>query len=149
VLVTASPKRLAGDVGSIRGTTNNMAAGVGTALASALLVGVLGTSLHRELVHNPVIPIQLKREINLDNVPFISNAQLRAVLAQTSATREQVNEAERINIDARIIALKVSFFTLAGLALLAFFPAGALPELVRGELSDNSLSSISDGKQRH
>ncbi len=30
VLVTASPKKLAGDVGSLRGTTNNLAAAVGT-----------------------------------------------------------------------------------------------------------------------
>ena len=32
VLVTASPKELAGDVGSLRGTTNNLAAAVGTAV---------------------------------------------------------------------------------------------------------------------
>ena len=40
VLVTASPKELAGDVGSLRGTTNNLAAAVGTAVAGALLVGL-------------------------------------------------------------------------------------------------------------
>jgi MFS family permease len=43
VLVTASPKQLAGDVGSLRGTTQNLAAAVGTALAGALLVGLLST----------------------------------------------------------------------------------------------------------
>ncbi|MBB5691652.1 riboflavin transporter FmnP [Roseomonas alkaliterrae] len=41
VLVTAAPKELAGDVGSLRGTTQNLAAGVGTAVAGALLVGLL------------------------------------------------------------------------------------------------------------
>src|SRR4029434_10021489 len=41
VLVTASPKELAGDVGSLRGTTQNLASAVGTALAGALLVGLL------------------------------------------------------------------------------------------------------------
>ena len=41
VLVTASPKELAGDVGSLRGTTQNLAAAVGTAVAGALLVGLL------------------------------------------------------------------------------------------------------------
>jgi MFS family permease len=41
VLVTSSPKELAGDVGSLRGTTNNLAAAVGTAVAGALLVGLL------------------------------------------------------------------------------------------------------------
>jgi MFS family permease len=138
VLVTASPKELAGDVGSLRGTTNNLAAGVGTALAGALVVGVLATSVHRELVHNPMIPNELKMEVNLDHVPFISNDQLHGTLARTTATPEQVTEAARINTDARLLALKVSFFTLAGLALLAFFPAGGLPGYVRGEVPASS-----------
>jgi MFS family permease len=134
VLVTASPKELAGDVGSLRGTTNNLAAGVGTALAGALVVSVLGTSVHRDLIHNPTIPDQLKMEVNFDHVPFISNDHLRRALARKEATPEQVNEAARINTQARLVALKVSFFTLSGLALLAFFPAGGLPGLIRGEL---------------
>ena len=146
VLVTASPKRLAGDVGSLRGTTNNLAAGVGTALAGALVVGVLGTSVHRELVHNAVIPVELKRETNLNNIPFISNDQLRQALATgTSATAEQTGEAVRINTDARLVALKVSFFSLAGLALLAFFPAGGLPSYVREETSGDSKRAKSIG----
>jgi MFS family permease len=134
VLVTASAKELAGDVGSLRGTTNNLAAGVGTALAGALLAGVLATSVHRELVHNPLIPNELKMSLNLNSVPFISNPQLLETLARTSATPGQVDEAVRINTDARLLALKVSFFTLAGLALLAFFPAGGLPDYIRGEV---------------
>ena len=147
VLVSASPKELAGDVGSLRGTTNNLANGVGTALAGALLVSVLGTSVHRNLVHNPVIPIELKREVNLDNVPFISNDQLLNALARTSATPEQVIEAVRINIDARLVALKVSFFTLAGLALLAFFPAAGLPGYVRGEIPGSGPASRERSRQ--
>ena len=43
VLVTASPKELAGDVGSLRGTTQNLASAVGTAVAGALMVGLLST----------------------------------------------------------------------------------------------------------
>ena len=38
-----------------------------------------------------------------------------------------MTEAVRLNTDARLVALKVSIFALAGLALLAYFPAGALP----------------------
>ncbi len=147
VLVTASPKALAGDVGSLRGVTNNLANGVGTALASALVVGVLGTGVHRALVHNPIIPNQLKMEMNLDNVPFTSNAQLRSFLANTAATPEQVNEAERINTEVRLTALKVSFFTLAGLALLAFFPAGGLPDYVRGELPGSNSETLKQGRK--
>jgi hypothetical protein len=38
-----------------------------------------------------------------------------------------VTDAVRLNTEARLVALKVSIFSLAGLALLAYFPAGALP----------------------
>jgi hypothetical protein len=87
-------------------------------------------------------------EVNLDNVPFITNGQLRGNLAHTSATPEQLTEAVRINTDARLLSLKVSVFTLAGLALLAFFPAGGLPSLVRGELPSHRVSSAGQVSDR-
>jgi len=138
VLMTASPKELAGDVGSVRGTTNNLAAGVGTAVAGALVVGMLGTLVHRALVDNPRIPQELKSEVNLDSISFTSNDQLRRSLSGTSATPAHVDEAVRINSEARLQALKVSFFTLAGLALLAYFPAGRLPARFAGEAAGNA-----------
>jgi MFS family permease len=54
VLAEASPGELAGDVASLRGTTNNLAGAVGTAIAGALLIGVLSVSVTRDLVDNPV-----------------------------------------------------------------------------------------------
>jgi predicted MFS family arabinose efflux permease len=148
VLVSASPKALAGDVGSLRGTTNNLAAGVGTALAGALVVGLLSSGVHRELVHNPKIPDELKQQMNLDSISFISNRQLSTALARKTEASEQVAEAVRVNTDARLQALKISFFTLAGLALLAFFPAGGLPGYVRGELPGSSASSAGANKKK-
>lgn len=130
VLVTASPPKLAGDVGSIRGATNNLATAVGTALASALVIGLLGARVHENLVHNEAIPHELKAQVNLDDVSFISNDLLRQRLAQTTATSEQVAEAVRINTEARLLSLKLAFFTFAGFALLAYFPVGALPGYV-------------------
>src|SRR5262249_23209846 len=121
VLVTASPRALAGDVGSLRGTINNLATAGGTAVASALVVSVLASGVHRELAANEIIPFELKSEVNLDNLAFVSNDRLRQALEGTSATSEQVAEAVRINTDARLVALKVTFFALAGLALLAYF----------------------------
>jgi MFS family permease len=127
VLVSAFPKEKAGDVGSLRGTANNLATAVGTALAGALIVGVLASSINQDLAKNPMFPGELKAQVNLDQVPFISNDHLLRVMERTTATPEQVTEAVRLNTDARLQALKVSIFTLAGLALLAYFPAGALP----------------------
>jgi hypothetical protein len=135
VLVSASPKEKAGDVGSLRGTANNLANAVGTAMAGALIVGVLSSSINRDLAQNPVLPAELKAQVNLDKVSFVSNDVLRRTLERTTATPEQVAEAVRLNTDARLLALKVSIFTLAGLALLAYFPAGALPGRPRLEIS--------------
>jgi len=136
VLVTASPKALAGDVGSLRGTANNLANAVGTAVASAFIVSLLSTSVNRELAQNSLIPHELKQQIDLDNVSFVTNDQLQSTLESTGAAREQVDEAVRINTEARLLSLKVSFFALAGLALLAYFPAGGLPGYVHPKLSD-------------
>jgi MFS family permease len=133
VLVSASGKEKAGDVGSLRGTANNLANAVGTALAGALIVGVLSTSINRDLALNPILPGELKTQINLDKVSFISNDLLKQTLGRTTAAPEQVTEAVRLNTEARLLALKVSIFALAGVALLAYFPAGALPGRVLSE----------------
>lgn len=132
VLVTSSPANLAGDVGSIRGATNNLATAVGTALSAALVTSLLGAGIHKELVHNEAIPQELKGQVNLDDVSFISNDQLRQKLASTTATPEQLAEALRINTETRLLALKLALFAFAGLALLAYFPAGSLPRDLGG-----------------
>jgi predicted MFS family arabinose efflux permease len=127
VLVTESPKEFAGDVGSLRGTTNNLAVAVGTAIASALAVGLLSAIVMTRLAENPVIPAALQQEVDLDNISFVSNDRLEAALAQTGASQEQVAEAISINTDSRLRALKTAFLIFSGCALLAFFPAGRLP----------------------
>ena len=82
VLVTASPKELAGDVGSLRGTTNNLAAAVGTAVAGALVVGLLSASVMRYVVENPIINRRrLKTQVDLDNINFVSNDRLFEIIA--------------------------------------------------------------------
>jgi MFS family permease len=133
VLVSAFPKEKAGDIGSLRGTANNLATAVGTAVAGALIVSVLASSINQDLAKHPLLPGELRTQVNLDKISFVSNDHLLRVLAGTTATPEQVTEAVRLNTDARLVALKVSIFALAGLALLAYFPAGALPGRVLSE----------------
>src|SRR5690606_23442691 len=79
------------------------------------------------------IPNSLKQQVNLDNVNFVTNEQLDDVLAQTTATPEQVVEAVEITENARLRALRASFLILACLALLAIFPAKGLPDYAPGE----------------
>jgi MFS family permease len=137
VLVTASPKELAGDVGSLRGVANNLAAAVGTSAAGALVVLLLATSVHNHLSGNTAIPATLREEVGVDNVSFVSNARLRESLARSSATPEQVDEAVRINTDARLQALKVTFFVFSVIALLAILPARSLPDYIPGDASSD------------
>ena len=134
VLVTAAPKELASDVGSLRGTTQNLAAAVGTAVAGALMVGLLSTAVFSYLVDNPEFPPEIQAELDLDNINFVSNDQLQVILEGTSATPEQVAEAVRINTDARLRALKIGLLLMAGVAALTIIPAGRLPSYKPGEI---------------
>ena len=134
VLVTSSPKELSGDVGALRGVANNLAASVGTAAMGALVVGVLSAGVMSSLTANPVIPAELKSQVDLDQINFLSNDRLQERLAQTTASPEQVAEAMRINTTERLRALKIAFFVLGLIALVAIFPSTRLPDYKPGEL---------------
>jgi len=134
VLVTSSPKELSADVGALRGTANNLAASVGTALIGALVVGVLSAGVMRALTANPIVTPELQAQVDLNSINFLSNDRLQERLSSTTATPDQVTEAVRINTEARLRALKIAFFVLGCLALLAIFPATKLPNYRPGEI---------------
>lgn len=146
VLVSASPKELAGDVGALRGTTNNLATGLGTAIAGALAVGILSALISSAVARSDALPPALLRQVNLDNIDFISNQQLDDVLSTTTATPAQVEEAVLINESARLRALKASFLVLASVALLAIIPAGGLPSYRPGEVPGEDESVAQPGE---
>ncbi|MFF2390534.1 MFS transporter [Agromyces sp. NPDC058104] len=136
VLVTAAPKELAGDVGSIRGTTQNLASAVGTALMGALLVTMLTLNFTQAAAEHPEIPEELKAEVGLGQVNFVSNDELRATFEATSATPEQVDAAVAINEEERLNTLRLGFLVLAGLSALAALPASRLPKYKPEEIPD-------------
>ncbi len=140
VLVTSSPKSMAGDVGSLRGVTQNLAAAVGTALVGTLLVGMLTSGIVGKLNENPVITAELKDEVNLNNLNFFSDTQLKERLQETTATPDQLSEALRINAEARTRALKAGFLVLSGLALLALLPCRWLPDYRPQEIPSEATS---------
>jgi len=127
VLVTAAPRRLAGDVGSIRGTTQNLASAVGTALVGALLVTILGVGVGRAVLAHPELPPSLVAQVDLDSVDFVSNDDLRAVLSRTDADPAQVEAAVAVNEEVRLDTLRLGLLVLAGLSATAALPASRLP----------------------
>jgi MFS family permease len=148
VLVTASPKHLAGDVGALRGTANNLSTAMGTALAGLLSVGLLSLIVGSRLINNPEIPPELIEHVALDQVDFVSNEDLLDVLSETEATPTQVAVSVRINEDARLRALRETFLILAGIALLAIIPSLKLPKYVPGEVpvpADGEREGVAGG----
>lgn len=137
VLVTASPKELAGDVGSVRGTTQNLASAVGTAVSGALLVGILSANVTAALAGNVDLPESLTAQVNLDSTNFVSNDRLHEILAATDATPAQVDAAVALNEDTRLSALKLGLLILAGVSALAIVPASRLPRYVPGEIPES------------
>ena len=148
VLVTSSPKEVAGDVGSLRGTTNNLASAVGTAVAGALLVGLLSAITLGNIAASPKLTPELQAQVDLDNINFISNERLQTVLAGTTATAAQVAEAVRVNTESRLRALKIGLLIMAGLAFVSILPAGRLPNYLPGEISEDQALGSGRGQKR-
>jgi MFS family permease len=142
VLVTSSPKELAGDVGSLRGTTQNLASAVGTALAGAMLVALLSVGVTQGLAGNQALPESLQSQVGLDSVNFVSNKQLTETLAKTDATPEQVKKATDLNANARLNALRTGLLILAGICALAIIPARRLPGYQPEEIPDPSPAEV-------
>ena len=137
VLVTAAPKELAGDVGSLRGTTQNLAAAVGTATAGALMVGLLSAGIMAQIAATPYLPPDLVARLDLDNINFVSNDQLMGIMQGLEATPAQVQEAFRINSEMRLEALKIGLVVMAAVAALSIMPAARLPAYRPGDIPDN------------
>lgn len=144
VLVSASPKRLAGDVGALRGVANNVSNALGAAFASVVAVGLLGVFLASAYSRSE-LPHDLQTRAVSGSGDFVSNSELRSVLGATSATPGQVDQAVAINEDASLRALRASFLIVGAISLLAIFPASRLPKYVPGELSAEDIVSEAGG----
>ena len=138
IMVTSSPKELAGDVGALRGVANNLSTAIGTAFAGVVAVGLLSMMVMNSLSQSS-LPRSLQRQVDLNQINFISNDQLETVLSETTATPEQVDEAVALNEDARVRALRASFLILAGFALLAIIPSLGLPDYSPGEIPEEGV----------
>ncbi|TKR23649.1 MFS transporter [Cellulomonas hominis] len=137
VLVTAAPRQQAGDVGAIRGTTQNLASAVGTALVGALLVTILGIGVGRAVLAHPELPPSLVAQVDLDSVDFVGNDDLRETLrSRTDADPAQVDAAVAVNEQVRLDTLRVGLLVLAGLSAVAALPASRLPRYRPGQDAD-------------
>ncbi|GAA5230079.1 MFS transporter [Arthrobacter cryoconiti] len=134
-LLSAAPAELAGDVGAFRGLVHNLSGSVGIAVASAFAVGTLSSMLLAGGQDHPDVSADLINNINFNQANFLTNDQLKDVLADRAQGAE-LDAAVAINEDARLRALQISMLGLAALSLLAIVPAGRMPGKRAGDLPD-------------
>jgi hypothetical protein len=87
------------------------------------------------------MPSDVQAKVHSGDANFVTDSDLRSALGTSSATPEQVDEAVSVNEDAMLRALRASFLLVAGISLLAIFPAARLPKYVPDELSAADIVS--------
>lgn len=132
VLVSAAPGAKAADVGSLRSTVSSCGGALGTAVSGALLIGFLNGSFGRD--EAPYLPPwgELRAQLDLDSVRFVSNDRLLPLLESSAIGAEQVEAALQMNTEARLQALRASLLALAAIAVIGALPAGRLARHRRG-----------------
>ncbi|WP_155838761.1 MFS transporter [Arthrobacter castelli] len=148
VLVTSAPASLAGDVGSVRGTAQNLASAVGTAVSGALLVMLLSIGITQSIAVNGGLSDDLEARLEVADVNFIANDQLRDTLEDSNVAPADVDQAVQVNTEARLTALRTGLLVLAGISALAIIPSRRLPQRRHEEIPDPSPedSSVAAGE---
>jgi hypothetical protein len=130
VTVSSVPDEQSGEVGGVQNTMTNLGASIGTALAGAVLISALSTSFFTGIQHNPAVPptVAAKAQTELSSgVPFVSDTQLKAALADAGVPTATADAIVKENADARIAGLRSALGLLALIGLVALFFTRRLP----------------------
>jgi MFS family permease len=130
VTVSAVPDRLSPEVGGLQNTGTNLGAAIGTALAGSILIASLTSSFLQGVQQNPAVPEQVKSQATVElaaGIPFMSDADLEAALADAGATPAVTRAALDANAAARLAGLRSALAVLALIAVLGLFSARRIP----------------------
>jgi hypothetical protein len=130
VTVSSVPDERSGEVGGLQNTLTNLGASIGTALAGAVLISALTSSFFVNLADSPDVPDRVVAQAQVEltsGVPFISDRDLEAALADTTVRPEVADAIVEDNADARVDGLRAALAVLGLLALVAVVAARRLP----------------------
>jgi hypothetical protein len=130
VTVSAVPDEESGEVGGLQNTLTNLGASVGTALAGAVLISALTTSFFTRIAGNPDVPPEATSQARVElsgGIPFVSDADLEALLDDADVPEATAQAVLDENEEARIDGLRAALIVLALLALVAQAGVGAIP----------------------
>ncbi|MEU2761971.1 MFS transporter [Streptomyces sp. NPDC007027] len=130
VTVSAVPDEQSAEVGGIQNSVTNLGASIGTALAGSILIATLTTSFLTSIEQNPALPAEVRNQSSVQlqsGAPFLSDAQLKAALADAGANADVTGAALDANSEARIDGLRAALAILALSALVALFFSHRIP----------------------
>jgi MFS family permease len=135
VTVSSVPDEQSGEVGGLQNTLMYLGSSIGTALAGAVLIAALTSTLLTGIENNPAVSSHLKSQATTKlsgNVSFVSDDQLRTALEEAGVPPETVDAVVHENATARINGLRTSLSVLALIALIAMFFARSIPKTQPG-----------------
>jgi Na+/melibiose symporter-like transporter len=130
VTVSAVPDDQSPEVGGVQNTMTNLGASLGTALAGSILIGTLTSAFLTNIEQSQAIPSRVKSQAQVElagGVPFISDADLEAALADARVSSRASDAALDAYRAARISGLRAALAILALLAIVALFFAQRIP----------------------
>ena len=130
VTVSSVPDEQSSVVGGLQNTVTNLGASIGTALAGAVLIAALTTSVTAGIESNPAVPAEVKSKAKTD-------------LADAGVPTDAANAIVDENATARLKALRSSLSVLAVFALLAVLLSFRIPTEQPAAESDPPATGLS------
>ena len=118
------------EVGGVQNTATNLGASLGTALAGSIMIAFVASAFNGSIQASPAIPTEVKARAQVElagGVPFVSDADLEAALAEAEVDPATTTAALGGYADARLVGLRAALAILAFLALVALFLAQRIP----------------------
>ncbi|HKO33091.1 MAG TPA: MFS transporter, partial [Candidatus Limnocylindria bacterium] len=147
VTVSAVPDEQSAEVGGLQNTATNLGASLGTALIGSILMATLASSMLEGVIANPDIPTSVKESATVQlsgGVPFISDTQLEAALADAEVPPDVAQEALEINSTARLDGLRTALSAVVLIGILGLFFTGRIPSHAIGATPESSKEEDDD-----
>ncbi len=135
VTVSAVPDEQSGEVGGLQNTGTQLGASIGTALAGAVLISALTASFFTGIQGNPDVPESVASKAQTElagGIPFLSDADLEAALAEAACRRPRPTRSSRRTQQSRIDGLRAAVSVLALFALVALLFTRGIPTVQPG-----------------
>jgi MFS family permease len=142
VTVSSVPDEESGEVGGLQNTGSNLGTAVGTALIGSILIATLTSTFLTGLETNPGVPDKVSAQATVElsgGVPFVSDDELEQALQKADVDPEVISSVVDANVNARIVALRVSLSVLALIVLVGLAFTRSLPTV---QPADEDLAPV-------